>query len=102
MKDLIIDFLFQIAVDLDPALKEGIATAKQRYLDFTGSLNVETKQSSKFGKNVLKSCKVSPDSIMQLAFQVRIGLFLCEIWRILILYETLTSETTVSTFQAQL
>ncbi|XP_072026451.1 carnitine O-palmitoyltransferase 2, mitochondrial-like isoform X2 [Amphiura filiformis] len=60
----------RIQLDLDPQVKEGIKTARQKYMDYTGSLNVETKQSFSFGKDFLKSNKVSPDSVMQLAFQM--------------------------------
>lgn len=60
----------RLELDLDPTVKQGIQTAKERYNETTGSLNIATKQSFEFGKNFLKTCKISPDSVMQLAFQM--------------------------------
>jgi len=51
-------------------VKEGITRAKKDYEQVTSTLSVNLFQSEVFGKNLVKKCKVSPDAIMQLAFQV--------------------------------
>jgi len=58
--------------NLPDGVKEAITKAKKDYETVTGTLKVNLFQSEVFGKNLVKKCNVSPDAIMQLAFQVTI------------------------------
>ena len=62
----------KVDFNLPDRVKEAITQAKKDYEKVTGTLKVNLFQSEVFGKNLVKKCKVSPDAIMQLAFQVRV------------------------------
>ena len=61
----------KVDFNLPDSVKEAITKAKKDYEQVTGTLSVNLFQSEIFGKNLVKKCKVSPDAIMQLAFQVK-------------------------------
>jgi hypothetical protein len=48
-----------------------IKAAKEKFDQRVNSLDMDTLQLSTFGKEYLKRAKISPDAVMQLAFQVR-------------------------------
>ncbi|XP_072181875.1 carnitine O-palmitoyltransferase 2, mitochondrial-like [Diadema setosum] len=60
----------RLALDLDPAVSNAIDTARANYDAATSKLGINAHQHMDFGKNFLKTCKISPDSIMQLSFQM--------------------------------
>lgn len=59
------------AFNLDNPSKDFIINAKNKYSLICDSLGIELREFLKFGRNLCKSHDISPDSIMQLAFQVR-------------------------------
>jgi len=67
-----VDLVEKVDFNLPDRVKEAITQAKKDYEKVTGTLKVNLFQSEVFGKNLVKKCKVSPDAIMQLAFQVRV------------------------------
>lgn len=64
--------LFYIDVALTDELKTAIQDARTTFLTSTSKLGVDYMQYTKFGKDFIKTKKLSPDSFMQLAFQVRL------------------------------
>ncbi|XP_070558107.1 carnitine O-palmitoyltransferase 2, mitochondrial-like [Ptychodera flava] len=56
--------------NLTPAIKEGIDNATKSFHQCTSSLGMHTLENKKLTKSVFKECKVSPDSMMQLSFQM--------------------------------
>ena len=56
---------------LDPFLKETIKSAKTRFDEVTSSLEVAHLQYTRMTKTDVKKAKLSPDSVMQLAVQVK-------------------------------
>jgi len=57
--------------DLDAKSKEGIQEAKKRLNSQTESLQIHPFIFEKYGKSECKKWGISPDSIMQLGFQVK-------------------------------
>lgn len=57
-------------LDLEPGVSNAIKTARDNYEAATSRLCIDSYQHMDFGKNFLKTCKISPDSVMQLSFQV--------------------------------
>ena len=64
-------FLLYQDVVLTDELKTAIQNARTTFLTSTSKLGVDYMQYTKFGKDFIKTKKLSPDSFMQLAFQVR-------------------------------
>ncbi|XP_033105516.1 carnitine O-palmitoyltransferase 2, mitochondrial-like [Anneissia japonica] len=60
----------KLEFDLDPTIKTGITDATEKYNTSTGNLNIGVRQFDKFGKNFIKTKKMSPDAFMQLSFQM--------------------------------
>ena len=62
-----------MTLDLEPAVSEAMQTAKENYDAATSRLKIDALiyEGRDFGKSFLKTCQISPDSVMQLAFQVR-------------------------------
>jgi len=55
---------------LDDATRQAIAKAKAEFDSMCSGLSVSSMQVPGFGKKDCKKGKVSPDAVMQLAFQV--------------------------------
>ena len=55
---------------LPSSLESKIKAAKENFDKRVSSLDMDTLQSSQFGRDYLKRKKISPDAVMQLAFQV--------------------------------
>ncbi|XP_060629520.2 carnitine O-palmitoyltransferase 2, mitochondrial isoform X3 [Anolis sagrei] len=70
---------------LNDALKEGITQAKQKFDAIVKTLTLEARQFERGGKEMLKKHKVSPDAIVQLAFQMA---FLQQYGRTVATYES--------------
>ncbi|XP_032237594.2 carnitine O-palmitoyltransferase 2, mitochondrial [Nematostella vectensis] len=64
--------LRKLHITLTPEIERGVAAAQKRFNKVTGDLDMDTLEITDFGKNHLKSKKVSPDAFMQLAFQMAI------------------------------
>lgn len=60
----------KLGFNLDDKTKKNILSAKERYQSTTKSLAFSFFEFPSFGKNLCKSAQVSPDSVMQLGFQV--------------------------------
>lgn len=60
----------KVEFKLPDSVKDGIDQAKKDYKQTTDSLSVNIFQFHEFGRNLVKKSKLSPDAIMQLAFQV--------------------------------
>ncbi|XP_041460705.1 carnitine O-palmitoyltransferase 2, mitochondrial-like [Lytechinus variegatus] len=60
----------RLTLDLEPSVSNAIKTARENYEAATSKLRIDTNQHMELGKNFLKSCKISPDSVMQLSFQM--------------------------------
>lgn len=56
---------------MDERAKFDIEGAKKKFEDVCNSLGVNTVEFAGFGKKDCKTAQMSPDSFMQLAFQVR-------------------------------
>ena len=54
-----------------PEIERGIYAAKEKFENAVKGLDVAELQIPSFGKNYIKKKKLSPDAVMQLAFQVR-------------------------------
>ena len=54
-----------------PEIELGIYAAKGKFENAVKGLDVAELQIPSFGKNYIKKKKLSPDAVMQLAFQVR-------------------------------
>uniref|UniRef100_T1HWM5 Carn_acyltransf domain-containing protein n=1 Tax=Rhodnius prolixus TaxID=13249 RepID=T1HWM5_RHOPR len=63
-------FLFFTEFQLDDKSKNFITEALIKYKKITDSLDINLLEFLDFGRNTCKKHKVSPDSIMQLAFQI--------------------------------
>ncbi|XP_022107814.1 carnitine O-palmitoyltransferase 2, mitochondrial-like isoform X2 [Acanthaster planci] len=59
-----------IRFDLDVAMKDSIQKARDGFHAMTSRLGVCAKQNFLFGRDYLKSTEISPDSLMQLSFQI--------------------------------
>lgn len=68
-------FLFFTEFQLDDKSKNFITEALIKYKKITDSLDINLLEFLDFGRNTCKKHKVSPDSIMQLAFQVAVFYF---------------------------
>ena len=53
------------------SVQNKINTAKEKFEKRVNSLDMDTVQMSSFGREYLRRKKISPDAVMQLAFQVR-------------------------------
>jgi len=62
--------MFIVAFNLTDELKTAVDEAKRRYEEATSKLDIDYIMYDKFGKDLIKRNKLSPDSFMQLAFQV--------------------------------
>lgn len=60
----------RLILDLEPGVSNAIKTARDNYEAATSRLCIDSYQHMDFGKNFLKTCKISPDSVMQLSFQM--------------------------------
>ena len=56
--------------ELDQAMKDVINESKIKFDSFVSKLSFHGQEIEEFGKNYMKSKKVSPDGVLQLAFQV--------------------------------
>lgn len=54
-----------------PEIERGIYAAKEKFDKTVKGLDIAELQVHTYGKDYIKSKKLSPDAIMQLAFQVR-------------------------------
>lgn len=66
---------FNVAVkrlefDLDSRIKESIAISRKKHLEATSRLELGPVQYSHLDRNYFKKCKLSPDSMSQLSFQL--------------------------------
>ena len=61
----------KLEFSLTPEVERGIYAAKERFNTTVHSLEVAEMQMMTYGKDYIKSKKLSPDALMQLAFQVR-------------------------------
>lgn len=55
---------------LNDQLKQGIQDARSHHNSITNSLDINVLQMNDIGKNICKKSKISPDSFMQLGFQL--------------------------------
>ena len=55
---------------LSSKIKERLSKAEEEFAKFTGSLKIEVLEYETFGKDLLKEQNITPDGVMQLAFQV--------------------------------
>ena len=60
----------QLTFDLSTELQLAVEEAKKVVEEQCQSLSVDTMQYMKYGKNEIKKFKLSPDGVMQVAFQV--------------------------------
>ena len=60
----------KVEFKLPNSVKDAIDQAKKDYEESTSSLNVDILWFDEFGKNLVKKNRLSPDAVMQLAFQV--------------------------------
>jgi len=60
----------KVEFNLPDSVKDGIDQAKKDYEQTTNSLSVNIFQFHEFGRSLVKKSKLSPDAVMQLAFQV--------------------------------
>ena len=60
----------KLEFSLTSSLEKQIIAQKEKFQNITNSLDMTTLQMDKFGKMYLKEKKLSPDAMMQLAFQV--------------------------------
>ncbi|ORU94772.1 MAG: hypothetical protein A6F71_09625 [Cycloclasticus sp. symbiont of Poecilosclerida sp. M] len=56
--------------DISPRVVNAIEQARQKIGDDCKALSVDTLQYKKYGKDLIKKLKLSPDAILQLAIQV--------------------------------
>ena len=56
--------------ELDQAMKDIIHESKTKFESFVSKLSFHAQEIEEFGKNYIKSKKLSPDAVLQLAFQV--------------------------------
>ncbi|XP_075412422.1 carnitine O-palmitoyltransferase 2, mitochondrial [Tenrec ecaudatus] len=62
--------LQKLSFKLSDALKAAVSKAKRQFEETTGSLTVECAQFERGGKEFLKRQRLSPDAVIQLAFQM--------------------------------
>ncbi len=60
----------RLAFDLSDSMKNSIEAAKNEIESNTKRLGIRSLQYEKYGKNLLKKSKLSPDAILQLSIQV--------------------------------
>lgn len=60
----------RLEFNLDDMAKTNIVSAKERYSAVTKSLSFSFFEFPEFGRNLCKTARVSPDSVMQLGFQL--------------------------------
>ncbi|XP_014256389.1 carnitine O-palmitoyltransferase 2, mitochondrial isoform X2 [Cimex lectularius] len=60
----------QLVFKLDDKSKKAISDAKKKYNQVTSSLGIQLHECLHFGRNLCKVHKISPDLVMQLAFQI--------------------------------
>ena len=61
----------KLDLNLTPEIERGIYAAKEKFDNTVKGLDIAELQVHTYGKNYIKNKKLSPDAIMQLAFQVR-------------------------------
>ena len=61
--------------NLNPEIERGIYAAKEKFDNTVKGLDIAELQVPTYGKNYIKSKNLSPDAVMQLAFQVRRSTF---------------------------
>ena len=61
----------KLELTIPSSVESKIKTAKDKFDQRVNSLDMDTLQLFTFGREYLKRTKISPDAIMQLAFQVR-------------------------------
>lgn len=66
----------RVEFKLPDSVKDGISQTKKDYEQVTSSLSINILEFHEFGRNLAKKHKLSPDAVMQLAFQVARLLFL--------------------------
>ena len=59
---------------LDPFLRQTIYETKEKFVQKTMSVDLNYVEDREFNKGMAKKFKISPDSLMQLALQVKISL----------------------------
>lgn len=64
------NYIKDIDFKLDASLKEEIKKAQETHVKNCSDLQFSTMQYTKMNRSILKSYKLSPDSIMQLAIQL--------------------------------
>lgn len=60
----------QLEFNLNDQLKQGIQDARSHHNSIANSLDLNVLQINDIGKNICKKSKISPDSFMQLGFQL--------------------------------
>lgn len=55
---------------MTPELERGVQVAKEKFDETVSTLKTETLEIKSYGKDWIKTKKLSPDAYMQLAFQV--------------------------------
>jgi len=72
-KDLSADITVRkLDLTLTPEIERGIYAAKEKFDNTVKGLDIAELQVHTYGKNYIKNKKLSPDAIMQLAFQIAI------------------------------
>ena len=61
----------KLDLQLNPEIERGIYAAKEKFDNTVKGLDIAELQVHTYGKDYIKSKKLSPDAITQLAFQVR-------------------------------
>lgn len=81
----------KVEFKLPDSVKDGIDQAKKDFEKVTSSLSVNILQVHEFGRNLVKTQKLSPDAVMQLALQVThyssySYTYICLVWSLQIAY----------------
>ncbi|RZF36006.1 hypothetical protein LSTR_LSTR005822 [Laodelphax striatellus] len=66
----ILGYVKKLEFKLDEGTKKDVMDAKELYKKFTNSLDVGLYEFKTFGRNLCKTHRISPDCVMQLAFQL--------------------------------
>jgi hypothetical protein len=60
----------KLEFSLTPELERGVQSAKEKFDETVSKLKTEILEVTSYGRDYIKSKKLSPDAFMQLAFQV--------------------------------
>ena len=68
---------------LTPEIERGVNAAKEKFDNTVKGMDIAELKVETYGKDYIKTKKLSPDAVMQLAFQVRQVSFFNSCWRLL-------------------